>query len=162
MKDPIASLFTPHSTRQYDTKVAFYVPTVSAGETTASKEQLTIAVRNFLVLRLGGCTEITAQGYYADEKQKKVIKERVTYFYAYSSWDKIQENAGAITQLANALCIEFNQSEVAIEIDGNMFSYSPTAKYRAEYEKRRNAAIKQKQLSFFMEQVQALNLDGDA
>ena len=137
------------------------MPSKSSGEPTASAAELVKAVRNFLVIRLGGCTEISAKGYYEDKKNQIVVPEQVTYFYAFSSLEKIEEHAGEIKRLANAICIEFDQSEVALEVDNLMFSYKPEPPYRAKYVQDRAAAILEGRLSFFMEQVYALKLDGD-
>lgn len=129
--------FEPHSTSVKEHRVAIYVPSKSSGAPTATEKEISRVTMSFLVKAFGGATQFATEGYYQDKTA--AVHERVTYYYSYCTGEQLDEHAGEIKRIANMLCIEFDQSEVAVEIDNRMFFYKPTDAYKADYMRRRTA-----------------------
>ena len=85
----------------------------------------------------GGCTQLQSVGFYFDDTCQAAVREPITYFFSFCTSEQLGAHAGEIKRMANMLCLEFDQSEVAVEIDGTMFFYAPTPRYRQEYTERR-------------------------
>lgn len=118
--------------------ITFFVPAKANNKEAITAEQDSIfkAVRNFMVVELGGLTAIKTDGYFQNSKTNTVDREETIACYSYCTEEKLDANAAAIPQLANAIAIEFDQTCVSVAIDDKFYSYAPSEKYRSEYRSR--------------------------
>lgn len=142
-------------------KVAIYVPSKSSGHPTARQSDLRKVARNFFLTRLGGCTEISAIGYFDDPRSGKAVEESLDYFFAYTTPENLARNAEDLKQIAHAICVEFDQTSAAIEVSGAFYTYSPDERYRREYIARRADALRGTDSDLFLQVLHSAATDED-
>jgi len=162
----IDAVFGKHGSKsaKNNHRIAIYVPTrtkaaaeVAARNVTAKKlRKATIA---FMVDRFYGCSVIKITGFYKEDGC--YTDEKVRVIYSFTSAQKLAEHADEIIRMANAICIEYRQSSVAVEIDSQMFFYEPTQAYRDEYDRLLLRAAKDPEKSFGYQKYVNKNLPLD-
>ncbi len=118
-----------------ESRIAFYLPSNIKGTVmpAGQRQQIIDSTMAFLVVNLGGGTQIEALGSF--ENGGKVVSEEVTICYAFLSKEDVKKHEKEINQIANALAIEFKQDSIAIEVNRNFYLFEPNEKYRRNYER---------------------------
>ncbi len=108
-------------------RIAFYLPSNIKGEkmSAAKRKNLIGATMAFLVHELGGGTEIEATGSFAGSGGE-IVQEQVTICYGFLTEKAMKKHSREINQIANALCIEFEQESIALEKDNDFHCSRPT------------------------------------
>jgi hypothetical protein len=122
-------------------RVAFYLPSkIGAREIPdINRRDLLQSTRNAFVMLFGGATEFHARGTYL--AAGKFANELVTVCYAFCDSATSDRNGKQITQLANALAIEFQQWSLGVEISGTFYEFSPTEAYRQRYQRLKQKCL---------------------
>lgn len=140
LAEELRKLFKVKGAKIKPSRFAIYVPTRIGSEDRdieihpARHRVLVAMAKQFLSETLGGLTCYKAKGAWIDDKTGRLHEEKVLVMESYCSLDVIVKSAKDLRLFANALAIEFEQTQMACVIDGEMVFFEPTEDYRAKHE----------------------------
>jgi hypothetical protein len=118
-------------------RIAFYLPSNIKGEEMSKKKRkkLIRATMAFLVKKLGGGTQIEAVGSFESDNKKQIVQEDVTICYSFLTPEAMKEHDREINQIANGLCIAFEQQSLAVEKNNWFYLFEPSPIYIRNYKR---------------------------
>jgi hypothetical protein len=127
---------TPDS---YTESITFILPSKKRNGKDMWMTEKTLVVdgtMKFLLKELGGATMTEGKGFYEDDTTQKLVHvEDVVLCRSLTTKSKLEEKKEKIVRMANSLAVIFEQHSLAVEINGTMHFFAPTARYRENYEK---------------------------
>ena len=99
------------------------------------RKKLIRATMEFLVKTFGGGTQIEAVGSFESADKKQIIQEDVTICYSFLTPEAMKEHDKEINQIANGLCIAFEQESIAVEKNNWFYLFEPSPIYIENYKR---------------------------